>query len=88
MRLDKYTVKAQEAIQEGQALARRADHPNYEPEHLALALVSQQDGIVPPLLRKVGADAKLFTQRLEEALARLPKMQGGEGATQIGRAHV
>jgi ATP-dependent Clp protease ATP-binding subunit ClpB len=81
MRLDKYTVKAQEAIQEGQALARRADHPNYEPEHLALALVSQQDGIVPPLLRKVGADANLFTQRLEEALARLPKMQGGEGAT-------
>ena len=46
MRLDKFTVKAQEAIQEGQSLARRADNPNYEPEHLAAALLGQKDGIV------------------------------------------
>src|SRR6476646_4442300 len=44
MRLDKFTLKAQEAIQEGQSLARRADHPNYEPEHLAQALLTQQEG--------------------------------------------
>ncbi|MBU8899761.1 ATP-dependent chaperone ClpB [Corallococcus sp. M34] len=81
MRLDKYTVKAQEAIQEGQALARRADNPTYEPEHLATALLSQKDGIVEPLLRKIGADVKLFAARLGEALGKLPKLQGGEGAT-------
>ncbi|QRO00761.1 ATP-dependent chaperone ClpB [Archangium violaceum] len=80
MRLDKYTVKAQEAIQEGQSLARRADHPNYEPEHLATALLGQKDGIVEPLLRKVGVDVKLFASRLGEALQKLPRMQGGEGA--------
>jgi ATP-dependent Clp protease ATP-binding subunit ClpB len=80
MRLDKFTVKAQEAIQEGQALARRADNPNYEPEHLATALLGQKDGIVEPLLRKVGVDVKLFASRLGEALQKLPRMQGGEGA--------
>jgi ATP-dependent Clp protease ATP-binding subunit ClpB len=80
MRLDKYTVKAQEAIQEGQSLARRADHPNYEPEHLATALLGQKDGIVEPLLRKIGVDVKLFAGRLGEALQKLPRMQGGESA--------
>ncbi|MFY0524276.1 ATP-dependent chaperone ClpB [Archangium gephyra] len=80
MRLDKYTVKAQEAIQEGQSLARRADNPNYEPEHLATALLGQKEGIVEPLLRKIGVDVKLFAGRLGEALQKLPRMQGGEGA--------
>ena len=54
MRLDRYTVKAQEAIQDGQGLARRAEHPNYEPEHLAKALFQQQEGIIEPILRKIG----------------------------------
>ncbi|KFA87642.1 ATP-dependent chaperone ClpB [Archangium violaceum] len=81
MRLDKYTVKAQEAIQEGQSLARRADNPNYEPEHLVTALLGQKEGIVEPLLRKIGVDVKLFAGRLGEALQKLPRMQGGEGAT-------
>jgi len=81
MRLDKYTVKAQEAIQEGQSLARRADNPNYEPEHLTTALLGQKEGIVEPLLRKIGVDVKLFAGRLGEALQKLPRMQGGEGAT-------
>ncbi|MCP3169890.1 ATP-dependent chaperone ClpB [Myxococcus qinghaiensis] len=80
MRLDKFTVKAQEAITEGQTLARRADNPQYEPEHLAAALLGQKDGIVDPLLRKLGADVKLFSSRLGEALGKLPKMQGGESA--------
>ncbi|WP_404363811.1 ATP-dependent chaperone ClpB [Corallococcus coralloides] len=80
MRLDKYTVKAQEAIQEGQSLARRADNPHYEPEHLAAALLGQKDGIVDPLLRKIGVDVKLFAGRLGEALQKLPRIQGGESA--------
>ncbi|MFY0565720.1 ATP-dependent chaperone ClpB [Archangium lansingense] len=80
MRLDKYTVKAQEAIQEGQSLARRADNPSYEPEHLTTALLGQKDGIVEPLLRKIGVDVKLFASRLGEALQKLPRMQGGESA--------
>jgi ATP-dependent Clp protease ATP-binding subunit ClpB len=73
-------VKAQEAIHEGQSLARRADNPNYEPEHLAAALLAHKDGIVEPVLRKIGVDSKLFGSRLDEALGKLPRMQGGESA--------
>jgi ATP-dependent Clp protease ATP-binding subunit ClpB len=80
MRIDKYTVKAQEAIQEGQSLARRAGHPSYEPEHLAKALLDQKEGIVEPILRKIGSDPKLVAGRVEEALRKLPRVEGGEGA--------
>ncbi|MHB8874001.1 MAG: ATP-dependent chaperone ClpB [Myxococcaceae bacterium] len=81
MRLDRYTVKAQEAVQEGQTLARRAGHPNYEPEHLMKALLAQQEGIVSPILQKIGADARLAAGRVDEALSKFPRVQGGEGAT-------
>src|SRR5262249_4181159 len=80
MRLDRYTIKAQEAIQDGQSLARRAGHPQYEPEHLALALLRQDEGIAEPILRKIGADPRLVSSRLEEALARLPRVEGGDTA--------
>ncbi|MFZ5470423.1 MAG: Clp protease N-terminal domain-containing protein, partial [Myxococcota bacterium] len=82
MRLDRYTLKAQEAVQEGQGLARRDSHPSYEPEHLAKALLTQQEGIVTPVLQKIGADVRLVTSRVEEALDKLPRISGGEsGAT-------
>ncbi|MDX2015214.1 MAG: ATP-dependent chaperone ClpB [Myxococcaceae bacterium] len=78
MRIDKFTVKAQEAIQEGQSLARRANHPNYEPEHLLRALLDQQDGVVVPMLQKIGADVKLVGGRVDDALSRMPTIKGGQ----------
>jgi len=81
MRMEKLTVKAQEAVQDGQSIARRAGHPAYEPEHLAQALLGQEEGVVEPILRKIGADPKLVASRVEEALRKLPRVQGGEGAT-------
>jgi ATP-dependent Clp protease ATP-binding subunit ClpB len=77
MRIDKFTVKAQEAIQDGQGLARRAGHSNYEPEHLLRALLDQQDGLVTPMLQKIGCDVRLLGQRVDEALSRQPRMSGG-----------
>ncbi|MCI0571257.1 MAG: AAA family ATPase, partial [Myxococcaceae bacterium] len=85
MRLDKYTVKAQEAFQEGQSLARRGDNPNFEPEHLLRALLNQTDGIVLPILRKVGVDPKLVASRTDEALERLPRIHGGEAGAVLGQ---
>ncbi len=81
MRMEKLTLKAQEAVQEGQTLARRAGHPNYEPEHLAKALFEQTDGIAVPILQKIGVEPKLVIGRIDEALARFPKIEGGAGAT-------
>ena len=78
MRIDKFTVKAQEALQAAQALARRRDNQSVEPEHVAAAMLEQQDGIVVPLLQKVGAEPTLVRSRIDEALAKQPKVEGGE----------
>ena len=63
MKLDKFTVKAQEALQEAQAIARKRDHQEILPEHLLAALLQQQDGLVPPLLQRVGVEPRLEPPR-------------------------
>ena len=75
-RFDKLTLKAQEAIQEAQDLAGKRRHQQIETEHLLLALVGQADGVVPALLKKLGADPGRIKKELEEALSRLPKVEG------------
>ncbi len=54
VRFDKFTLKAQEAVQAAQDIAARHDHQQIEPLHLLGALVSQHDGVVPPVLEKLG----------------------------------
>ncbi len=78
MKTDKLTLKAQEAVQEAQTLARRQEQQAIEPEHLARALLDQDEGIVRPLLARIGADAKLVGARIDEDLRRLPQVAGGE----------
>ncbi|AKU91946.1 ATP-dependent chaperone ClpB [Vulgatibacter incomptus] len=78
MKLEKYTLKAQEALQSAQGIARRRDHQQVDVEHLLLALLDQTEGIVPPVLRKIGANLELLRSRLEEALSKIPKVHGGE----------
>jgi ATP-dependent Clp protease ATP-binding subunit ClpB len=79
MKLDKFTVKAQESVQAAQTIARRRDHQQLEPEHLLAALLEQEDGVAGPVLERIGADLKLVRARVEEELNRLPKVQGGTG---------
>jgi len=79
MKLDKFTVKAQEALQEAQAIARKRDHQEILPEHLLSALLAQEDGLVGPLLQRVGAEPRLVAQRLEEDLKKTAQVHGGEG---------
>jgi ATP-dependent Clp protease ATP-binding subunit ClpB len=77
--MDKLTVKAQEALQEAQSIARRRDHQEIQPEHVLAALLAQQDGLVLPILQRIGADPKLVSLRLDEELNKLPQVHGGEG---------
>ena len=79
MKLDKFTVKAQEALQESQAVARKRDHQEILPEHVLAALLAQQDGLVAPILQRVGAEPALVQQRLEDELRKVPQVHGGEG---------
>lgn len=77
MRFDKFTLKGQEVVQVAQQLAERFGHQQIEPEHLARAILEQKEGVVPPLLAKIGADQKQLTQTFEEALDKMPKVSGG-----------
>ena len=76
MRLDKLTIKSQEAIQEAQHLAEKYEHQQIEPEHLLVSILKQDGGIAAPLLKKLGADPVVILSRLEAALQKLPKVSG------------
>ncbi len=76
LRFDKMTVKAQEALQEAQEIAARHENQSVEPLHLLAALVQQQDGVVPPLLARLGIRNELLSQDIDREIGRLPKVQG------------
>ena len=76
LRFDKMTVKAQEALQQANDVAARHENQQIEPVHLLEALVSQTDGVVPPLLARLGIRTEALTQETEREIARLPKVQG------------
>ena len=77
MKFDKFTVKAQEAVQAAQSLADQGNHQALEPEHLLLALLQQQEGVVGPLLAKLGARPEAIAGEIQAALDKLPKVKGG-----------
>ncbi|MGD0726042.1 MAG: ATP-dependent chaperone ClpB [Spirochaetia bacterium] len=76
MRYDKLTLKAQEALQEADSLAHAHNHPVLDVEHLLLALLEQKDGVILPLLDRIGADAGEIAGAVKEALGRKPKVHG------------
>jgi ATP-dependent Clp protease ATP-binding subunit ClpB len=78
-RFDKLTVKAQEAVQTAQGLADREGHQQVEPEHLLLALVQQEDGVVGSLLAKLGARPEAIGRDIQAEIRRLPKVSGASG---------
>jgi ATP-dependent Clp protease ATP-binding subunit ClpB len=78
MKAEKLTVKAQEALQAAQDIARKRDHQAVEVEHLARALFDQEDGVVQPLLQRIGVDTSLLSGRLDDELKRLPQVSGGQ----------
>ncbi len=76
MRYDKLTLKAQEALVESERLASEHAHPQTEPEHLLRVLLDQADGVIPPVLSKLGVGREALSQEIEKALAKLPTVQG------------
>jgi len=77
MRFDKLTLKAQEALQEAQALAEKNEQQQVEPEHLLLCLIRQSDGIIPQVFQKLGVPLPPLASQLEENLKKIPKVYGG-----------
>jgi ATP-dependent Clp protease ATP-binding subunit ClpB len=76
-RFDKFTIKAQEAVQNAVELAGERGNPQVTPVHLLHALVAEREGIVRPLLEKIGTDRGHLERIIEAELSHLPKVQGG-----------
>jgi len=76
LRFEKMTVKAQEAVQSAQEVAARHENQQIEPVHLLASLVAQADGVVSPLLARLGIRTEVLTQEIEREIGRLPKVQG------------
>jgi ATP-dependent Clp protease ATP-binding subunit ClpB len=76
MNFNKFTIKSQEAVQNAQEIAGSYNNQTIEPEHLLAALVQDGEGIVPPLLQKVGANLNYIKIKINEAVEKLPKVQG------------
>jgi ATP-dependent Clp protease ATP-binding subunit ClpB len=76
MRLEKFTIKGQEALQASQGRAEALGSPQLEPEHLLDALIEQKDGIVVPLLKKLGIAPEFLRKELEDHFSTQPKVSG------------
>ena len=85
MRLDKLTTKFQQALADAQSLALGHDHQMIEPQHLLLALLQQDDGGSSSLLSHAGVNVPPLKAALEQAIDRLPTVEGHGGEVQIGR---
>src|SRR5438046_920737 len=76
MRIDRYTQKMQEALQNAQDFAAKSQSPEIGNEHFLLTLLDQGEGVTHPLLEKIGVSADALRSRLETDLARRPKVSG------------
>lgn len=76
IRYDKFTVKAQEALQDAQEAAAQVGQQQVEPLHMLAALIRQPDGLVAPLLAKLGAPVEPITAAVQREISHLPKVTG------------
>ena len=85
MRMDKLTIRAQEALQDAQTRAREKQCQTIEPDHLALAIVHQPDGIATSLLQRMGIAPASLIQPLEQIAGRRPRVQGVEAGAHVSQ---
>ncbi len=86
MQMDRFTIKSQEALHRAQRLAEQRRHSEVSVEHLVLALIDQEEGVVRPLLSRLGVDREDLRARLEEVLKSRPTVQGAASERYVSRA--
>jgi len=86
LKLDKFTEKSQEAVGQAQQIASDLNHATIEPAHLLLALIRQEDGIVPVIVVKVAGSVDALRDDLQNDLDKRPKIHGGNLEVQLSRA--
>jgi ATP-dependent Clp protease ATP-binding subunit ClpB len=86
MNFQKFTIKSQEAVQNAQEIAASYGNQSIEPEHLLAALVQDSEGVIVPILQKIGANINYVKIKVSEAVEKLPKVSGaGVGNQHIGQ---
>jgi len=78
MRLDRLTVKSRDALASAEAVARRGSHQEVTSLHLLAALLEQEEGLIAPLLEKVGIDVRLLRGDLDRTLGGRPRVEGAD----------
>src|SRR6476620_8058115 len=86
IRWDKFTVKAQEAVQRGNELASEHGNPELQPLHLLAALLEDREGIVPPILEKIGIAPQAVLNDVYSAIEKLPKVSGATTQASLSSA--
>ena len=77
MQMDRMTIKSADALQQAQRLATEMNHPEIRPLHLLVALAEQDEGVVGPVLQRIGADPKAVARTARESLGRIAAVSGG-----------
>src|SRR3954447_15415051 len=85
MQLDRFTTKSRQALEAASALAAARNHPETTPEHLLAVLLEQEDGLVVPVLNKLGARPEAIRGDVNAALERLPTIQGAATEPTLSR---
>src|SRR5690606_30824360 len=85
MNLNNFTIKAQEILHQAQQLAFNEQNPNIETAHLLKTLLDDKDGPIPYLLKKNNVNIGFVEEKLNQQIARLPKLQGGDPAQSVTR---
>jgi ATP-dependent Clp protease ATP-binding subunit ClpB len=86
IRWDKFTLKAQEAVQRGNELASEHGNPELLPLHLLGALLEDREGIVPPILEKIGIAPQGVLNDVYNAIGKLPKVSGATSQASLSSA--
>jgi ATP-dependent Clp protease ATP-binding subunit ClpB len=85
MNLDRYTQKSQEALLSAQRLAQELNHQAIDPSHLLLALLRQEEGVVPALVTRVAGSVMALREEVQRELDNRPLVYGGGGEVGLAR---
>lgn len=78
MRFDRLTIRGQEAVQEAIGIAEKNQNQQVEPEHILSAMFEQKEGVVRPILGKLGANLSAIVSEIDAAVEKFPKVSGGQ----------
>ena len=86
IRFDKFTVKAQQAIQQAQTRAAELGNPELQPVHLLLALIEDREGVIPTVLEKIGVPTERLESDLHGIEEKLPRVAGAAAQPGISQS--